>query len=302
MAHAGHAATASLSAVASASPPRFHGSTIRREDVECLGRKPETGGTPTHPGVEFVRYRRSCGLGFRQTAPKNRRMAVRAVFRARQGCGGGMTWMAATQSARDPPTGGSSSPRRSRPSSRLAVRRGLTSTVWSATTGPCSVVAPATEFGVGAPRRPPLPWRAGHAGVRGGAAPRQPRSGTRGVWPQRVGWLVCNSGPKTSSAGSFRKGTQPGTVPDAEGGLTVAIPAGRDTRETPTRRITHRFRRLPPPHPFARSCGLPGWGRPSPVGTIEPSSKIGSHAARRGLLFRFHWFLFPRPYTDGPLG
>jgi len=33
----------------------FRGSISRREDVELLGRKPETGGTPAPPGVEFVR-------------------------------------------------------------------------------------------------------------------------------------------------------------------------------------------------------------------------------------------------------
>ena len=85
MAHAGRAATASRSAVESAPRPGFRSSIIRREDVEFLGRKPETGGTPTPPGVEFVRYRRSHGLGFHETAAKTPRMAVRAVFRARQG-------------------------------------------------------------------------------------------------------------------------------------------------------------------------------------------------------------------------
>ena len=45
-------------------------------------RSPGIGGTPTPPGVEFVRYTRSCGLGFRQTGPQTPRMAVRAVFRA----------------------------------------------------------------------------------------------------------------------------------------------------------------------------------------------------------------------------
>jgi len=81
------AATASRSAVESDAATRFHGLIIRREDVEHLGRKPETGGTPTPLGVEFVRYRRSHGPGFRQTVPKTPRMAVRAVFRARQGHG-----------------------------------------------------------------------------------------------------------------------------------------------------------------------------------------------------------------------
>ena len=49
---------------------RFRSSIIRRADVEFLDRKPETGGTPTLPVVEFVRYRGSYGLGFRQTPPK----------------------------------------------------------------------------------------------------------------------------------------------------------------------------------------------------------------------------------------
>jgi len=46
-----------------------------------------------------------------------------------------MIWMADTQSAKDPPTGGFSSPRRSRPSSRLAGRRGIASAGSSATPG-----------------------------------------------------------------------------------------------------------------------------------------------------------------------
>jgi len=87
MAHVGHAATASHSAVENDAAIRFRASILHREDVERLDRTPETGGTPTPPGVEFVRYSGSYGLGFRQTAPKTPRMAVRAVFRARQGCG-----------------------------------------------------------------------------------------------------------------------------------------------------------------------------------------------------------------------
>jgi len=87
MALVGRAAIASLSAVASAPRPGFRSSIIRREDVEFLGRKPETGGTPTPPGVEFVRYRRSHGLGFHETAAKTPRMALRAVLRvAGHGC------------------------------------------------------------------------------------------------------------------------------------------------------------------------------------------------------------------------
>ena len=47
------------------------GSILGRGDVQFLSRKPETGGTPTLPGVEFVRYRRSYGLGFRATGPES---------------------------------------------------------------------------------------------------------------------------------------------------------------------------------------------------------------------------------------
>ncbi len=89
---------------------RLRSSIIRREDVEFLGRKPETGGTPTPPGVEFVRYRRSHGLGFHETAAKTPRIAVRAVFRGSTGYGKSITWMAGTQSAKEPPTGGSREP------------------------------------------------------------------------------------------------------------------------------------------------------------------------------------------------
>jgi len=61
----------------------------------------------------------------RPRIPPNRRktprIAARAVFRASEGHGLGRP---ATESAKAPPTGGSSSPCRSRPSSRLAIRRG----------------------------------------------------------------------------------------------------------------------------------------------------------------------------------
>lgn len=56
------------------------GAMLGRRDVQFLSREPETGGTPTLPGVEFVRYRRSCGVGFRATGPQTPRIAVRAVF------------------------------------------------------------------------------------------------------------------------------------------------------------------------------------------------------------------------------
>ena len=65
----------------------FTGSILDRSDVQFLSRKRETGGTPTPPRVEFVRYTRSCGLGFRPTGPQTAGIAVTAVFRARHGSG-----------------------------------------------------------------------------------------------------------------------------------------------------------------------------------------------------------------------
>jgi len=135
MVHEGHADPASLSAVASAPPPLSASrSSAARMSNSSVG-SPKTGGTPTSLGVEFVRYGGSYGLGFRQTAPQTPRMAVRAVSGLDRVLGGSMTRMAATQSAQDSPTGGSSSPRRSRPSSRLAGSRGITSAWSSATAG-----------------------------------------------------------------------------------------------------------------------------------------------------------------------
>ena len=98
-----------------------------------------------------------------------------------------------TQWAKEPPTGGSSSPRRSRPSSRPTVRRGSGRPSRRPRRGYARPWPPPQGSGVGGPRRPPLPWRAGNAGVRGGAAPRQPPQGTHGVWPHGVSWLVSHN-------------------------------------------------------------------------------------------------------------
>jgi len=70
--------------------------------------------------------------------PQNAEIAVREVFRALPGQG-------ATQSARDSPTGGSSRPRPSRPSSRLAGPPRITPAGSSTTTGQRSVAT--TGFG-----------------------------------------------------------------------------------------------------------------------------------------------------------
>ena len=50
MAHAGHAATASLSVGEADASTRFRGPIPHREDVEFLGRKPETEGNSYPPG------------------------------------------------------------------------------------------------------------------------------------------------------------------------------------------------------------------------------------------------------------
>ena len=108
------------------------------QDIAFVLRKPESGGTPTPPGVEFVRYRRFRGLGFRPIAPRTPRIAVRAVFRALPGQKGHPVGQRLA-------TGGSSRPRPSRLSSRLAGPSRITSAGSSGTIGQRSVAA--TGFG-----------------------------------------------------------------------------------------------------------------------------------------------------------
>ena len=119
-------------------------------------------------------------------SPQERReIAVRAVFRALPG-------QRATQSARDSPTGGSSRPRPSRPSSRLAgpiedhVGRivGHDGAALGRGDGLRGVEHTAARRSCGG---------AENRGVKGGTAPRQPRSGTHAVWPRGVCWLNSKS-------------------------------------------------------------------------------------------------------------
>jgi len=177
MAHASRAAAASRSALVSAPPSRFRGSTIRREAVEFLDRKPETGGTPTPPGVEFVRYRPSHGLGFRQTVPKRPRMAVRAVFRV---AGHGCHPVGQRPRLRTaPPAFGGS-----RPSFRLAGPSRIMSAGSSARTGQRSAAAPTTGFGRWS--TPPLAAPAAgrqKRGQRGRSPPPASLGDTRSVAP-----------------------------------------------------------------------------------------------------------------------
>ena len=156
---------------------------IHSEDVEFLCRRSETGGTPTPPGVGFVRYTRSCGLGFHATGPQTPRIAVRAVFRARTRLRGS----GATRSARGlcADTDGLAGRHRV-PGSR--VRRGSRRPDRPPTKGKRPAAAgdgdgvrkvehPAARRSCGGPE---------NRGVRGGAAPRQPPQGMHGVWPQGV--------------------------------------------------------------------------------------------------------------------
>ena len=167
---------------------RLHPVSVARSSAARMASspvgKPGIGGTPTPHGVEFVRYRRSHGLGFRRTAPKTPRMAVSAVFRASGGTGLGCL----------PPVGQrpihgrilKPAPVRAK---LPAGRRGLT----SAETGLRSAVAPATGFErwSTSPAAAPVAGRK-RRGQRG-QAPRQPPQGTHGVWPHGVRWLVSHN-------------------------------------------------------------------------------------------------------------
>ena len=145
-------------------------------------------------------------------------------------------------------------------SSRLAVRRGSSRPGRLPRRGYARPWPPRRSSGVGAPRRPPLPWRAGNAGVRGGAAPRQPPLGTHGVWPHGVRWLVSLSPFQASVWGTFDRTSQ-GTA------RNVAL-KGR-LRQTSSALWSLGFRtsgstaapslqRLGPPLHHPRHCAEPG--------------------------------------------
>ena len=67
-------------------------------------------------------------------------------------------------------------------------------------------------------------------GVRGGTAPRQPRSGTRGVWPQRVCWL----GYENASGDSCRR------APTVASSAFSRPPVRGEAKEPPRRLAKHR--------------------------------------------------------------
>ena len=136
---------------------------FRREDVEFLGRKPETGGLLPFRGSSSCVNSGSYGLGFRQTSLKTPRVAVRAVFRASEGHGHAPGWRSVEDHVgrvvgHDGATLG------------RGPRDGVRG--WS-TSPPAALVADRKR------------------GVRGGAAPHQPPQGTHGVWPHGVSLLAC---------------------------------------------------------------------------------------------------------------
>ena len=122
MAHAGHAARGIRSTVENDDVIRFRGSILHRENVERLDRKPETGGAPTPPGGRVRALRGILRPLVPPNHPQDAHNGRESGFPGSTGCCGSMAW---TSRAEDPLTGGFSSPRRSQPSSRLAVRRGL---------------------------------------------------------------------------------------------------------------------------------------------------------------------------------
>ena len=168
MAHAGHTATANRSAEPSAPPPRFRGSIIRREDVEFPGRETRNRGY-SYPSWGRVRALQAIPRPrIPPDRPQNARMAVSAVFRASGGTGLGCL----------PPVGQrpihgrilKPAPVRAKlPAGRRGSRRPGR---WPGG-GYARPSPPRRVSRGGAPPRPPLPWRAGNAGVRGGRAPRQ---------------------------------------------------------------------------------------------------------------------------------
>ena len=148
-------------------------------------------GTPTPLGVEFVRLQAILRPRIPPNRPQDAQNGRESGFPGSTGCGGSMTGMAATQSARDAayarilkPSPGS------RPGYRLAGSTRITSTGSSATTGLRSAVAPATGLG-GWRTSPPAAPVAGRKrrGQRGRSPPPASLGDTRSVAPASM--LAC---------------------------------------------------------------------------------------------------------------
>ena len=148
---------------------------------------PKPGVLLPHRGSSSCVTRDPAASGSAKPAPKRPRTAVRAVFRASGG--DPPPWISRHPSAKGPTQGGSSSPRWSRPSSRLMVSR-ITSAGSSATTRLRSPVAHAMGFGGWSTSTPSAPV-AGRKrrGQRGRSPPPAPPGDTRSV--ATVGRLAC---------------------------------------------------------------------------------------------------------------
>ncbi len=239
---------------------RLHPVSVARSSAARMSSspvgKPEIGGTPTPHGVEFVRYRRSHGLGFRRTAPKTPRMAVSAVFRASGGTGLGCLPPVGQRPihGRNPLTRAGQGQAPGGPS---RITSAGSSGQDGATLGPSP---PRRVSRGGAPPRPPLPWRAGNAGVRGGRAPRQPPQGTHGVWPHGVRWLV----------------SQTTTRQTQETGLSETHRRAADARTGP------RADTQPPPCSGSHARASP----PSTSASIQPTTREPTETGREEPIHR----------------
>jgi len=139
--------------------------------------------------------------------PQNAQNGRESGFPGSAGCwGGSMTWMAATQSDKDPPTGGFSTPRRSRPSSRLAVRRGSRRPGRRPRRDYARPVAPATGFGGWSTSPPAAPVAGRKRRGQRGRSPPPASAGdsrsvaTRGKLLEHVAWLKPAGGTTPRSA------------------------------------------------------------------------------------------------------
>ncbi len=162
---------------------RFSGSILQRQDIAFVLRKPESGGTPTPPGVEFVRYRRFRGLGFRPITPRTPRIARESSFPGSTKAKGPPS-RPETRHGRilKPPPVTTKLPAGRSIEDHVGRIIGHDGAVLGRGDGVRSVEHAAARRFCGA---------AENLGVRGGAPPRQPPQGTHGVWPQGVCWLVA---------------------------------------------------------------------------------------------------------------
>ncbi len=174
-----------------------------------------------------------------------------------------------TQWAKEPPTGGSSSPRRSRPSSRPTVRRGSGRPSRRPRRGFARPWPPRRGSGVGAPPPPAAPVAGRKRRVRGGAAPRQPPAGDARSVATRSKRNVRGSNHGRRS----RKFNQDCTIRHScpWAGPCWTVPREREKRVE--RRESRRSEMTP--------SGAVSWGLPLGEPTIRRTSKTGRPSDNR---------------------